>query len=75
VAVSSVLDEHIRHVADRIDELRTLQKQLHDLRKLCASADRQGCGILQELARRTDAPQPPAAPRHVRGSHSHRARR
>ncbi len=73
--VSSVLDEHIRHVADRIDELRLLQKQLHELRKLCASADQQGCGILKELARRPDEPQAPAPARHVRGAHSHRSRR
>lgn len=57
--VSSVLDEHIRHVADRIDELRTLQQQLLDLRQQCASA---------EPAQAT------ATARHVRGSHSHRAR-
>jgi Cd(II)/Pb(II)-responsive transcriptional regulator len=75
VAVSSVLDEHIRLVADRIDELSTLQRQLHDLRQLCASADPQGCGILEELARGTEEPQTPSAARHVRGSHSHRTRR
>jgi Cd(II)/Pb(II)-responsive transcriptional regulator len=74
-AVSSVLDDHIQHVADRINELRMLQSQLHDLRQLCASADSQGCGILKELARGTDKPQTPAATRHVRGAHSHRARR
>jgi Cd(II)/Pb(II)-responsive transcriptional regulator len=75
VEVSSVLDAHIQHVADRISDLRTLQKQLHDLRQLCASADEQGCGILKELARGTDEPQAPGAARHVRGSHSQRARR
>jgi Cd(II)/Pb(II)-responsive transcriptional regulator len=75
MAVSSVLDEHIRHVADRIDELSTLQRQLHDLRQLCASADQQGCGILKELARGTDEPRAPSTARHVRGSHSHRTRR
>jgi Cd(II)/Pb(II)-responsive transcriptional regulator len=75
VAVSSVLDEHIRHVADRIDELSTLQRQLQDLRQLCASADQHGCGILKELARGAEEPQAPRAARHVRGSHSHRTRR
>ena len=75
VEVSSLLDEHIRHVADRIGDLRTLQQQLHDLRQLCASAESHGCGILQELARGTDAALAPATGRHLRGSHSHRARR
>jgi Cd(II)/Pb(II)-responsive transcriptional regulator len=74
-AVGSVLDDHIQHVADRIDELRTLQQQLHELRQQCASADSQGCGILKELARGTDPAQTPPAARHVRGSHAHRAHR
>jgi Cd(II)/Pb(II)-responsive transcriptional regulator len=72
--VSAVLDEHVRHVADRIADLRLLQKQLQDLRKLCASADDQGRGILKELARGAEDTKP-AAPRHVRGSHSQRTRR
>lgn len=75
LAVSSVLDDHIQHVADRIEELRTLQQQLHALRQQCASPDSQGCGILKELARGTNKSQMPPAGRHVRGSHSHRARR
>src|SRR3984957_17748946 len=75
VAVSSVLDEHIQHVTDRINDLRTLQQQLHDLRQLCASADQQGCGILKELARGAAEPQAPSTARHVRGSHSHRTPR
>jgi Cd(II)/Pb(II)-responsive transcriptional regulator len=70
--VNSVLDEHIQHVADRIADLRTLQAQLRGLRQLCATADEAGCGILKELARGTNAAQPPA--RHVRGPHSQRSR-
>ena len=73
--VSSVLDQHIQHVADRISELRTLQRQLSDLRQLCARAQNQGCGILEALARGTQQAQPPAAARHIRGSHSHRTAR
>jgi Cd(II)/Pb(II)-responsive transcriptional regulator len=72
--VTSVLEEHIQHVADRIADLRTLQGQLRDLRQLCASAEADGCGILKELARGTDAARAPAS-RHVRGSHSHRTGR
>jgi Cd(II)/Pb(II)-responsive transcriptional regulator len=75
VEVSSVLDEHIQHVADRINDLRTLQQQLHELHQLCASADQQGCGILKELARGAAEPQAPSTARHVRGSHSHRTPR
>ena len=72
--VNTVLEEHIQHVADRIAELRTLQGQLRDLRKLCASAAADGCGILKELARGTDGG-PAATGRHVRGAHSHRSGR
>jgi len=73
--VSTVLDDHIQHVADRIADLRTLQGQLRDLRKLCASAEADGCGILKELARGTEDAPAAAASRHVRGSHSHRSGR
>jgi Cd(II)/Pb(II)-responsive transcriptional regulator len=73
--VSTVLDEHIEHVNDRIADLRTLQVQLRELRKLCVSAEADGCGILKELARNAEETRPSAASRHVRGSHSHRAGR
>ena len=33
--VNALLDEHIGHVADRIRELKKLEKQLKDLRKYC----------------------------------------
>lgn len=33
--VNALLDAHIGHVADRIRELRKLEKQLRDLRKYC----------------------------------------
>jgi len=49
--VNQVLDEHIKHVAGRIQVLRDLQTQLKALRSRCdvpqASKD---CGILQGLA-------------------------
>src|SRR6202167_6665064 len=35
--VSALLDEHVRHVADRIADLRRLQRQLRQLRGLCAT--------------------------------------
>ena len=48
--VNALLDEHIGHVAQRIGELRHLEKQLKDLRETCLGAqDGQLCGILSEL--------------------------
>jgi Cd(II)/Pb(II)-responsive transcriptional regulator len=48
--VNSLLDEHIGHVADRIAELRLLERQLRELRSLCRSAQAaKDCGILKEL--------------------------
>jgi Cd(II)/Pb(II)-responsive transcriptional regulator len=72
--VNTVLDEHIQHVTERIAQLRALQRQLRDLQQLCAK-EPDGCGILKELARDTRAARPPAASRHIRGSHVHRAAR
>jgi Cd(II)/Pb(II)-responsive transcriptional regulator len=49
--VNDLLDEHIGHVAERIRELRALEKQLRTLREQCvevhAAAD---CGILKGLS-------------------------
>jgi len=48
--VNQLLDDHIGHVAARIAELRTLEKQLKALRRQCGGADpAQPCGIIQEL--------------------------
>lgn len=50
--VNTLLDAHIGHVAERIWELRALEKQLKSLRDRCGetrvAAD---CGILSELSR------------------------
>ena len=46
--VNQLLDDHIGHVAARIAELKTLEKQLKALRLQCSGAAPQ-CGILQEL--------------------------
>lgn len=49
--VNALLDEHIGHVSQRIKELRTLEKQLKELRTRCGTertADE--CGILAGLA-------------------------
>src|SRR5580658_10875 len=68
--VSALLDQHIRHVADRISQLHQLERQLKDLRSLCVSPGQAaGCGILKEMSRvaKRGERNPPAG--HVQGSH------
>jgi Cd(II)/Pb(II)-responsive transcriptional regulator len=49
--VNALLDEHIGHVSRRIRELRTLEKQLKDLRQRCGEArPSDQCGILAGLS-------------------------
>jgi Cd(II)/Pb(II)-responsive transcriptional regulator len=49
--VNVLLDKHIGHVADRIEELQGLETQLQELRRKCRqSSAAKDCGILQELA-------------------------
>lgn len=67
--VNALLDAHIGHVATRIKELRTLEKQLRSLREHCAQAQPTArCGILGELSRPL-AKGRPHATRHVHGAH------
>lgn len=48
---SVLLDEHIKHVAERIDELGRLKRDLQALRRRCRrSSAAQECGILTGLA-------------------------
>ena len=70
-AVNALVDEHIRHIATRIGELRALEKQLKVLRAQCRQAsDTAHCGILSGLTQPGAAPAPvPAAARHVHGVH------
>lgn len=66
--VNAVLDEHIGHVSRRIKELKTLEKQLKDLRALCGGArDAQECGILDGLGKTSKARK--SAGGHLRGVH------
>lgn len=68
--VNALLDEHIGHVAQRIRELRALEKDLKALRARCtvphALAD---CGILNGLDSAAAAPAPAPKRRHVHGAH------
>ena len=69
--VNALLDEHIGHVAERIRELRALEKDLKALRARCTSPHAVAeCGILDGIDRA--AASSPAAPprrRHVHGAH------
>ncbi|MDP1902605.1 MAG: Cd(II)/Pb(II)-responsive transcriptional regulator [Rubrivivax sp.] len=68
--VNALLDDHIGHVAQRIRELRALEKDLKALRARCSSPHAiDECGILNQLD--GVAAQGPKAPRHrhIRGAH------
>lgn len=69
--VNTVLDEHIQHVAQRIRELRSLERQLKGLRLRCQSPDvGAACGILKGLESTAGAaPRKTGAGRHVHGAH------
>ena len=50
--VNSLLDQHIGHVARRIDELRALQRELKALRGQCGAVRAtRDCGIMRSLGR------------------------
>jgi len=71
--VDALLDAHIDHVAQRIRELRALERHLKLLRARCGVAHAaQACGILTGLnsAAATATTAAKGAPhRHIRGSH------
>jgi Cd(II)/Pb(II)-responsive transcriptional regulator len=66
-AVNALLEAHLGHVAERLRELRHLERQLKSLRERCATATRaEACGILAGLAE----PAPALSKhQHVRGTH------
>jgi Cd(II)/Pb(II)-responsive transcriptional regulator len=65
--VNQLLDEHIGHVAVRIQELQLLDQELRDLRARCESPG-QACAILQEL---NHPPDVGSAPRPASELHTH----
>lgn len=71
--VNALLDEHIGHVARRIKELRSLEKQLRDLRQRCSVArPARQCGILAGLDEAAQGQGTAGAKRsHLRSVHSH----
>lgn len=70
--VNALLDEHIGHVAQRVRELRALEKQLLELRDTCRSVQDAGhCGILNRLDTLASSELPsPVGIGHVHGAHS-----
>jgi Cd(II)/Pb(II)-responsive transcriptional regulator len=71
--VSVLLDEHVRHVANRIAELRRLQRQLKHLRGLCAQPGQaESCGILNAMSRASRGAGAAGASGHLHGSHRRR---
>lgn len=71
--VNALLDAHVGHVAQRIRELKALEKELRALRLQCASSQSADeCGILSgldEAARQGSRPLAHDAPGHVHGAH------
>ena len=68
--IDALLDEHIGHVAQRIRELRALEKSLKALRARCSSPNAVAeCGILSGLDNASVAGSSPAERLHVRGAH------
>ncbi len=68
--VDALLDAHIEHVAQRIRELRSLEKELKLLRARCAAphaADE--CGILSGLDHAAATTAKGSSRRHIRGAH------
>ena len=70
--VNALLDEHISHVAQRVRELRVLEKQLRELRDTCRSVQDAGhCGILNQLDTLvSNGLPPPVSVGHVHGAHN-----
>ena len=68
--VNALLDAHIGHVADRIRELRSLERQLKTLRQQCLEVqDEKECGILRVLSKAAKSSGPTGAKHHVAGTH------
>ncbi|MDZ7651392.1 MAG: Cd(II)/Pb(II)-responsive transcriptional regulator [Burkholderiaceae bacterium] len=70
-SVNEVLDEHIRHVDERISQLRRLAKELRELRGVCRSPGTAAdCQILNQLRHRSSAVRKTASSgRRARASH------
>ena len=75
--VNILLDSHIGHVAARIAELKSLEKELKQLRQTCNEVNvAKDCGILNNLATESAKPvkQRKSKTGHVYGSHARSAK-
>lgn len=72
--VNVLLDEHIGHVASRIEDLKQLEKELKNLRQLCHDTQAaRDCGILKGLSKGTATLRRRQAPTgHVHRAHAPR---
>ena len=70
--VNDLLDEHIDHVATRINELKVLERQLRSLRANCCESQQVSqCRILTELSTAFSQDYDSATNRvHVNGAHN-----
>jgi Cd(II)/Pb(II)-responsive transcriptional regulator len=70
--VNSLLERHIGHVTQRMQELQELERQLNDLRERCGEArEAAHCGILDSLSQATVPSGKTTS--HVRGTHQRAA--
>lgn len=70
--VNALLDAHVGHVAQRIKELKALEKELRALRLQCANSQQASrCGILSGLdaAAQLMRPGNPEGAGHIQGAH------
>ncbi|WP_183022819.1 Cd(II)/Pb(II)-responsive transcriptional regulator [Variovorax sp. UMC13] len=68
--VNVLLDAHVGHVAERIRELKLLEKQLKILRAQCAESNAAACcGILKELSTEVGVSTANSVRKHVHGAH------
>ncbi len=69
--IDQVIDNHLKHVSDRISELQQLETQLLTLRNQCqVPGSNQECGIIQELDTPADnIKNAKKSDNHVNGSH------
>ena len=69
--VNALLDQHIGHVVNRVEELKELERQLKSLRKLCATVrSAKDCGILHKLGSGAAKPSTREQVGHVGGAHA-----
>jgi Cd(II)/Pb(II)-responsive transcriptional regulator len=68
--INDLLDDHIGHVAQRIRELRALEKDLKTLRARCSVPHAvDDCGILSGLDQAATYTSTSGPRRHIRGAH------